>query len=159
MNKLIVMCGPSGSGKSTYAKTHYKNYEYVSRDVIRLSLLQENDHYFSKEKEVFAQFISTIGHSLLSKNTVADATHLNEKSRNKLFNALDRWCVEHDIIPDYSAICVFLDTPLDQCIKNNDNRSGREYVPIDEIISMYNAAVKPSTTENDHIKTVIIVGG
>ena len=89
-NKLYIMCGIPGSGKSTYAKTYLTNTLYVSRDEIRFKLVKEDEDYFSKENEVFDTFIAKINEGLRqSLDVVADATHLNSKSRLKLLACLE----------------------------------------------------------------------
>ena len=92
-HKLLLMCGIPGSGKSTLAKKivesgKYASTTYVSRDDIRFSLLRgtkeykaafsnretnnqdEVDYitvnYFSKEKEVYEQFINKIKEGLFT---------------------------------------------------------------------------------------------
>lgn len=96
MKTLWIMVGIPGSGKTYFAKHNLMQgpgWWYVSRDEIRYSLVKENEEYFSKETEVFEQFISKIKAGLDEEgiyNVIADATHLNIKSRQKLINALHR---------------------------------------------------------------------
>ena len=64
MSKILyILCGPAASGKSTFS--HFlvqdkNSYKIVSRDAIRFSLVNENEEYFSKEKEVFRTYIAEI---------------------------------------------------------------------------------------------------
>lgn len=142
-NKLYVMVGCPGSGKSTYAKTHLSNALYVSRDEIRFNLVSENEEYFSKEDEVFDTFINKINEGLrASVDVVADATHLNAISRMKLLACLD-------IDKEKTEIhAIVMKTPLDKCIKNNENRKGtRAYVPISVIKRMYYSFKQPTQEE------------
>lgn len=58
MKKIYLLCGIPGSGKSTWAKNHLDdNSIWISRDLIRFSMVSEEEEYFSKEKEVFKEFI------------------------------------------------------------------------------------------------------
>ena len=44
MANIIMMCGLPGSGKSTYAKEHRGEHDlYISRDLIRFSMLEEGE--------------------------------------------------------------------------------------------------------------------
>ena len=62
----------------------------VSRDAIRFSMINDNDEYFQKEKNVWKEYIHQIQEEINANNTViADATHLNKKSRQKLLNTLN----------------------------------------------------------------------
>ena len=88
MSTLYMMVGIPGSGKSTFAKT--LKGKYVSRDEVRFKLLQDEDDYFAKEKEVFQKFIYEIEEGLSKGNDViVDATHLNKGSRYKLFSSIN----------------------------------------------------------------------
>ena len=85
MANIIMMCGLPGSGKSTYAKEHRGEHDlYISRDLIRFSMLEEGQEYFGKEKLVFDTFVNTINQALnidSIKNIWVDATHLTPGSR------------------------------------------------------------------------------
>ena len=142
-NKLYMMIGCPGSGKSTYAKTHFTNATYVSRDEIRFKLVPEDEEYFSKEDEVFTTFINMIDKELkLGNDVIADATHLNSFSRMKLLASLDIDKNKTEIV------AVFMNTPLDICIKRNENRKGtRAYVPKSVIRRMFFSLKKPNRKE------------
>lgn len=151
MNKLYIMIGIPGSGKSTYAKKHFPNAVYVSRDEIRFDLVSENEEYFSKENEVFTKFVNIINSNLKAgKDVVADATHLNPRSRTKLFSHLN-------IDPTKTeTIAVVMRTPLEVCLDRNENRKGtRSYVPPQVIKNMYSSFKEPTMKELDTIMNMV----
>lgn len=143
-NNLIIMVGCPGSGKTTYAKENYPDAWYVSRDEIRFNLVSENEEYFSKEDQVFNQFINKINEGLRnSHDVIADATHLNSKSRFKLLANLTDLDKEKTNI-----VAIFMRTPLNVCIARNEKRKNtRSYVPEDVIRNMYKALRKPNFEE------------
>lgn len=128
MAKLYMMIGIPGSGKSTFAKRN-PNATIISRDDIRFKMVKEDEEYFSREKEVFAEFCKQINTELiLGKDTIADATHISFSSRAKLLNQVK----EYD-----ELIAVVLDTPCEIALKQNENRKGtRSYVPQEVIKKM-----------------------
>lgn len=142
-NTLYIMCGIPGSGKSTFAKTYYYDATYISRDEIRYSIVTENERYFSKEDEVFNIFVNKINTALReSVDVIADATHLNPRSRAKLFSHLniDKTCTQ--------VVAIVMRTPLNVCIERNENRKGtRTYVPPTVIKRMYHSFKMPTTEE------------
>ena len=135
-NKLYVMIGCPGSGKTTYAKKALMNDNtvYVSRDEVRFALLQEGEEYFSREKEVYREFIWKIYNAIQNehKDVIADATHLNEKSRAKLFSSLPL---------DFSkieVIGVYMNTPLEVSLERNRTRKGtKAFVPEAQVRRMF----------------------
>lgn len=145
--RLYVIIGCPGSGKSTWIKEHLHAFpgytKVVSRDDIRFTLVKEGEEYFSKEKEVFKRYIEEIKDGLrYCDTTVADATHLNEASRNKLLRALG--FALHDVEVDAIVIRTQLDTALAQ----NENRKGtRSYVPRSAIRRMFSQQTLPSFEE------------
>ena len=141
MSTLYVLCGVPASTKTTWCKQNMpKDAIYVSRDEIRFSMLKPNDQYFSKEKEVFDEFIKRIKDGLnRGFDVYADATHLNRSSRAKLIQAVGRgkW--------DFQAL-VFI-ASLDGCLFRNSIRGGRAYVPEDSLIQMYHRFTIPTANE------------
>ena len=154
--RLYVMCGPAGSGKSTWAKKHFDNLytEYISRDAVRMSLITDQDHYFSKEREVFREFINRIQNAVNNEgvDVIVDATHLDKYSRRKLTNALD-----DALIRPWEIYYVVMDTPYEECCRRNDNRTGRADVPHDVIKEMHDKMTYPRMNEHHNIKGVWIV--
>ncbi len=151
---LYILCGPSGSGKTTWAKTDERvsHCAYVSRDEIRYSIVKDDEDYFSHEKEVFKRFISEIiKYMRLGYDTIADATHLNKYSRNKLTSAIDEY------MPEYKIIYVVFNTNIDTCLNRNTTRLGRANVPEDAIRNMYNNFYIPTKDEDERIIDIIEV--
>lgn len=155
MKKLIILCGIPGSGKSTFIVKNHNLFgatvKVVSRDVIRFSLIKEDEEYFSKEKDVWKKFIAEIRNGISENEvTVADATHLNEASRLKLINALGGSLKDVDIIP------IALNVGYELAAARNENRVGtRAYVPPATIRNMSNNFTIP-TFEEYNYKTIYI---
>lgn len=121
------MCGPAGAGKSTYVRQHINQAKYkcahISRDEVRFSMVAENEDYFSKEDDVFAEFCRQAQEAIDGDAEVIfiDATHLTEKSRNKTLNRLN--------LENVDLYAVNFDIPVEICLSQNENRTGRSYVP------------------------------
>lgn len=145
-SKLWMTGGIPGLGKSTWIKNHLSTFsgrtKIISRDEIRFSLLKDNEDYFSKEKEVWTEFIKQIKKSLKENdNTIIDATHLNERSRAKVLRAIgaDLKNVEINII--------FFVGSSDLAIARNKNRTGRSLVPESTIKNMATQVSIPDFNE------------
>lgn len=157
MPTLYILCGPSGCGKSTWAyKFMYENIDkdirYVSRDEIRFSIIKEGEDYFSHEKEVFKRFANTIQQTLVDGfDIIADATHLNEFSRRKLTQAIDRYYT------DYQIIYVTFKVSADTCVERNEAREGRANVPENVIRNMCRDFRIPSLDEDERAIDIIEV--
>lgn len=140
MTELHVLVGVPGCGKSTWAATQ-KNKVIVSRDEIRFSLLNADDCYFDKEKKVFKTYAETIKKELeLGHSVIADATHIDSKSRAKLINAIG-------VIPNIELIFDVFTTPLQTCIIRNGLRAGIRKVPTKVIEDMFIRMELPTTEE------------
>lgn len=153
---LILMCGPSGAGKSTWAKKiaeeQAKPVHYVSRDEVRFSMVSEKEEYFSKENEVFKEWIRRIQNFLdIDEDcyVIADATHLSERSRNKTLDALN--------IPNNTNIIPVSVYPgVQKCLDRNEKRSGRARVPRSVVRRMCMSYEAPTSDEKYHYYSIIV---
>jgi predicted kinase len=129
---LYLLCGIPGSGKSTFvkndlARTHGK---WISRDEVRFSIVNDDEEYFSHEDEVFNTFIIWINEALNNYDDVyVDATHLNERARNKVLKRLNLF--------DVNIIAVNFNVNVNICLERNSKREGRACVPEKAIRNMY----------------------
>lgn len=148
--KLVLMIGIPGSGKSTYAKRRFMGKEnaYISRDEIRFSMVKEDEEYFSKEKEVFNEYVKQVDEALCGnyRYVIADATHLNKASRDKLLNRLTN--------KPKQIVVIYMDTPLMLAIMRNNEREGRAVVPEKVIRNMYDSIQLPTAEEDIDLVTI-----
>lgn len=142
--KLYLLIGPAGAGKSTWVREHATpgTSAHISRDRIRFSMVGEDQNYFSREKEVYMEFIRQICRALSYETKwvdeiYIDATHLTKNSREKLIRELDSFC------PRYDLIAVIIKPELKQCLVQNAQREGREFVPETVIKNMYETFQHP----------------
>ena len=160
MNTLYVMVGIPGSGKSTYAQTIIANdpdnIVYISRDTVRLSVIKPNEDLFSHEDEVYDKFCDEIAATLSGKNVIADATHMSHGARAKLINALKKRGMTAD---KYEIVFVYMNTPIEECIRRDDVREGRAHVTAPVIRRMARSLSCPAADEFPNIKEVIQVRG
>lgn len=160
MPNLYILCGPSGCGKSTWRDNFIKehsedNIHYVSRDEIRFSMLKEGENYFAHEKEVFKEFANTIAQTLVNGfDVIADATHLNLASRNKLLNAIDNQIPDYD----YTIKYVVFYTSMVDCIQRDDAREGLTHVGPEVIQGMFRSFHAPTLKEDSRANEIIEVG-
>lgn len=132
--KVWLMCGIPGSGKSTWVQKQMKTNPgaWCSRDNVRFSMVGEDEEYFARENEVFEAWIVEIQKAIEDKsvkNIYIDATHLNEKSRDKVLNRLN--------LENATLCAVNFTVPLEECIRRNDLREGRARVPRSVIRRMH----------------------
>lgn len=157
MPTLYILCGVPGCGKTTWAREFtYQRFEedirYVSRDEIRFSIIKDEEDYFSHEKEVYRKFVETITETLIDGfDVIADATHLNEFSRRKLTQSIDRRYT------DYEIVYVVFNVDLQTCLERNAQRTGRAYVPEQTVRNMYRDFRLPTKDEDERIKEIIEV--
>lgn len=132
--KVWLMCGIPGSGKSTWVQKQMKTNPgaWCSRDIVRFSIIGEDEDYFAREDEVFETWIFSIQEAIANseiENVYIDATHLNEKSRDKVLNRLN--------LENATLCAVNFTVPLEECIRRNDLREGRAKVPRSVIRRMH----------------------
>lgn len=145
-NRLWLLVGIPGSGKSTWIQNHEhffaKDHSIISRDKIRFALLEEGDDYFSKEKEVWTQYVAEIKNSLkFNTDTILDATHINERSRGKILKALKNYLNEIEIN------AIMINSGLETAISQNNLREGRSLVPESIIRNMNSSLTSPTLEE------------
>lgn len=151
MSNLIMMVGCPASGKSTVAKNFATSSTYgglyVSRDVIRFSMVKEDEEYFSKEDEVFEKFVEIIQEGLITNERVyVDATNLNEKSRNKVLDKLN--------LDNVDLYAIVMKTPLEECLRRNALREGRECVPESAVRRMFLSMTNPRGDQKYRYKEI-----
>ena len=154
--KLILMCGPAGSGKTTWVQECASPgvSAHISRDRIRFEMVHPDDYYFSREDDVYAEFCGEIHDALHCpwvKEVYADATHLTKKTREKLIKEIRVPLESLDII------AVAIKPSLEQCLAQNAQRSGREFVPETVIKNMYSSFEDP--WDDDIVYSEVIYEG
>lgn len=156
---FAMTIGVPGSGKSTYLK--HTKLEVISRDAIRFAILDKyhTDDYFSHEDEVWTEFVNAIVEALNDgKDVAADATHLSKGSRRKLLNAvIPRLKIKEE--KRLLIIGLYFDVPLDVCLERNAQRTGRAFVPEEQIRNMYTSLTPPDETEGIDCELVINENG
>lgn len=140
MKNLWIMVGPPASGKTWFAlNVLYKvGWGYVSRDDIRFSILKDGEDYFSHENEVYEKFVRTIIFMLKQDdvyNVIADATHLNWRSRKKLIDNI-KYYIGFSF-KDINIIPVVINTDFETVKERNKKRFGRAAVPEENLKEIY----------------------
>lgn len=154
--KLYLLVGPAGSGKTTWVREHATpgTSAHISRDRIRFDMLQPGDPYFSREDDVYAEFIKQIAQALTSpwvNEVYADATHLTEQARMKLVHCLDRK-LPQDFT--YDLMAVVINPPVEIAIQRNAQRTGWACVPETVIRNMYKSFQHP-LNDDLHYRMII----
>ncbi len=148
MNYLIMFCGIPGSGKSTEARrmagslaARGISVEHISRDELRFSMISDESEYFLQREESFNKFVEKMNNSL-NKNdcTIIDATHISEASRAKILRRVEDSA-------NVRLLVLYLTTPIDVCMQQNDLRTGRERVPHEAIERMAKGFETPTEKE------------
>ena len=159
---LWILCGAPASGKSYYVKNHLMNgngWMYISRDEVRFSIIKDEEDYFSHEDEVYKEFIYRIYKALTSEgifNVIADATHLNWASRNKLIKNLKKIYSDFNLL---DIIPIVVESDIELMLKRNSERSGREQVPASALKKMYAQFTDPETDPYDYTSIMYVNNG
>lgn len=146
------MSGVMGSGKSTWCQkwvAKHKNAVWISRDNIRFSLLNPDDEYFSKEKDVLKEFKKQLQEAIKNPkidSILLDASHLSDKAIKKTLNLLPCDC--QTCPEDFWFVNVRLVTPLEICLERNSKREGRAKVPDNVIQDAYEIFTKSKKMES-----------
>ena len=141
MAKLYTMCGLPGAGKSTFAENH-KECIIVSSDAIRKELYGDASIQ-GDGKRVFSIVDKRVKEALENGfDVIYDATNLKASTRKSIINKFD---AEH--------ICVFVNTPKEECMKRNENRE--RVVPMPVMERMF-IQLTPPTVEEGFLKIIEI---
>lgn len=137
MSKVIILKGLPASGKSTYCNEKLADpaYKRVNKDAIRHMLA--GDGYYDKpdEKLVHDLYLSNIKYCLeKGYNVLCDATQLAVKNETELRKIALGYDAEVEV--------VFFDTPVDECIKRDKERTGFAHVGEKVIRGFYNRYFK-----------------
>jgi predicted kinase len=112
---LVVLVGASGCGKSTFARRHFTETQVVSSDECR-RLVADDAGNQAATREAFAVFYTLVrGRLTHGRLTVADATNLSPRSREKLRQAADS--------RRRPRIAIALDVPLEVCVARQTIRA------------------------------------
>ena len=152
VGNLYVLCGVPASGKTSFGKSYAKEHDmaYVSRDEVRYTLIEDKEHYFDREDEVYREFTNRIIMNIMNgKSVIADATHLNPKSRNKLLTYVFK-----KVQPN-SVSAIVINTPFAVCFDRNSKREGLTRVPDNQMYRMRNLYKVP--TYNEPFDNIFVV--
>lgn len=112
---LVVLVGASGCGKSTFARRHFTDTQVVSSDECRRRVSDDAASQ-AATREAFAVFYTLVrGRLTHGRLTVADATNLSPRSREKLRQAADS--------RRRPRVAIALDVPLDLCLARQTMRT------------------------------------
>lgn len=157
MSKLNLVCGIPGSGKSTYIRSRLTDDPHairVSRDEIRFHYLDTygGDDYFAYENDVWKTFVKEICNYLNNGyNVWADQTSLNYGSRRKILSTVTAFAYPEQID------AYWFNCPLQIAAARNAQREGRERVPDQTLVNMFNFFMPPTKEEGfDHVVEIQI---
>lgn len=112
---LVVLVGAPGCGKSTFARTHFAETQVVSSDECR-RLVSDDAASQAATREAFAVFYTLLrGRLTHGRLTVADATNLSPRSREKLREAAGS--------RRRPRIAIAFDVPLETCVERQTTRA------------------------------------
>jgi protein phosphatase len=134
--EFLVLVGPSGCGKSTFSREHFAPTQIVSSDECR-RLVSDDAANQASTREAFAVFYTLLrGRLTHARLTVADATNLDPRSREKL-----RQAAESRRRP---RVAIAFDVPLEVCLARQSLRE-RQVRP--EVVERGHAAFRQALRE------------
>lgn len=132
------MVGIPASGKSTVALSFATalGLKYISSDEERERVTGDAGD-ISQDKKVWENLRANLKSSIRERGVVFDATNVSKKSR--------RWLIDSAKSVGVNAFAIFMDTPLDVCLKRNAARDRK--VPEHVIKSFFERIEHPSEDE------------
>jgi tRNA uridine 5-carbamoylmethylation protein Kti12 len=126
MINLIVLCGAPGSGKTTISKKISEE-----QNLIRLSM---DELRFLSHSELLPLLVDLLN---AKKSVVVDALYTKFKWRQEILEATKEFVCKRTLI--------YVDIPLDECIRRNAERENE--LPDFVIENIYNSIDKPTLDE------------
>lgn len=145
---FVMMIGLPGSGKSFYARKISEETGAIlySSDDIREELYGNSNNQ-NHNKEIFAELQRRLKRSLRDgKSAIYDATNLSPGYRRQFVEQVKKIGCE--------AVCVFVDTPFEECVARNKKRVRK--VPERVIRRMQEKLVPPNKEKEGWDRVEII---
>ena len=151
--KLLMLKGLPASGKSTHARTLVdQGYVRVNKDDLR-AMMHNSKFSRGNEKEILNARDLIIMRNLQDRiSVVVDDTNFESKHQETLQKIAEQYDADFEVL--------FIDTPLEECIKRNEQRANK--VPISVITKMHNRHIaalryKEPVKYDDNLEECIIV--
>lgn len=136
--EAVIFCGIQGNEKSSFYK------ERFFKSHMRISL----DQLHTRNKE--SQFLKTC--FFTHQQFVVDNTNPTIAERQRYIQMANQ--------ARYRVLCYYFETDLVSALERNNNRIGKEYIPVAGIKGTYKKLQVPTYTEGfDQLYTVRIEGG
>lgn len=123
---LYLLCGAPGSGKTTQSNQMAEQYN--------AELVSFDERHCLRQTDMIPPIVEALTDG---KNVIADSVFTHANQRTTILDAVkDIPC---------RKILVYMDTPLDECLRRNANRKCR--LPDFVVESFYQSFEKPSLSE------------
>ena len=129
MPELVVMVGVQGSGKTTWVAQHLAGTHVVV----------SKDHWPNARRRQARQQRVVAEHLAAGRSVVVDNTNPSREERSAL--------VELAREAGVPVRAVWLDVPLETCLRRNAARTGRALVPLVGVLATVDRFVPPSSEE------------
>ena len=124
MPDMVIIIGIQGSGKSTFHAAKYPDYTRINLDTLRTR---------KKEKDALRLAISR------KENIIIDNTNPTKADRVKY--------IEVGKASQYKITGCFMESEPEDCIERNNNRTGKEKIPVVAIYKTWEKLEKPNYEE------------
>jgi len=150
MAKLSMMCGYPRSGKSTWIKKNKGTRLVIEPDWVRREIL---GHTFHQPAEPIIWLIAdSFIRVCLSQNqdVILDGINLQPFIRSKYIHLAQSL--------DCKIECIWVDTPIDECIRRNEESDINNKLPTSILIGKQSVFVTPKLEEGFSSITIIHTG-